>query len=95
MHGMNTICRHLRIRGRVQGVWFRGSMLERARELGVTGWVRNRRDGTVEAVVQGEAQAVDAMIEWAKFGPEAAIVQRVEVSEASGDYMEFVALRTE
>lgn len=92
---MNKICRRLRIRGRVQGVWFRGAMRERARELGVTGWVRNRRDGTVEAVVQGDRQAVDALIEWAKVGPEAAIVQRVDVSEATGEYVDFVALRTE
>ncbi len=69
----------LLIHGRVQGVWFRESMRSEALRLNVTGWVRNTPDGTVEAVVQGEDDAVDALIEWAHRGPPQARVDRVEV----------------
>ena len=69
---------HLRIHGRVQGVWFRESMRAEALRLNVTGWVRNTPDGTVEAVVQGEDAAVDALIEWAHRGPPQARVDRIE-----------------
>jgi acylphosphatase len=92
---MDQICRHLRIHGRVQGVWFRGAMAQEARRLGVTGWVRNRRDGTVEAVVQGNREAIDAMIAWAKKGPESAIVDRVDIADATGDYAEFRFMPTQ
>ena len=51
----------------------------RAEELKVTGWVRNRADGTVEAMVQGEADAVERMIEWARRGPQSALVSKVEI----------------
>ena len=71
---------HLRIAGRVQGVWFRESTRQRALELKVTGWVRNRSDGTVEAVIQGEEAAVKAMIEWAHRGPDNARVEKVDVT---------------
>ncbi len=73
---------HLRIHGRVQGVWFRESMRIEAERLNVAGWVRNTPDGTVEAVVQGTAEAVDAMIAWARNGPPLARVERVEIGEA-------------
>jgi len=71
--------RRLLIHGRVQGVWFRESMRSEALRLNVTGWVRNTPDGTVEAVVQGEDAAVDALIEWAHRGPPQARVDRVEI----------------
>ena len=83
------IARRLVITGRVQGVWFRESMRMQAERLGITGWVRNRMDGSVEAVVQGSSEAVAAMTRWARRGPEAAQVRNVEVSEASGDYARF------
>jgi acylphosphatase len=75
------ISRRLRISGRVQGVYFRESMRLRAKELKVTGWVRNRSDGTVEAMVQGEADTVEQMIEWARRGPESAQVSNVGIEE--------------
>ena len=81
---------HLRIHGRVQGVWFRESMRLEAERLNVAGWVRNTPDGAVEAVVQGPTAAVEAMIEWARSGPPLARVDRVEVGEAHGQYSEFV-----
>ena len=83
------VTRRLVIRGRVQGVWFRESMRLEAEALGVAGWVRNRQDGTVEAVVQGEAFAVEAMVRWARRGPEAARVDAVDVEAAGGQFVRF------
>lgn len=80
---------HLVVHGRVQGVWFRDSMRREAEHLGVSGWVRNRGDGTVEAMVQGGADAVDELVRWAHRGPQLAEVQRVEVEPGSGRYAGF------
>ena len=77
----DRVTRRLRIHGRVQGVWFRESMRQEAARLAVDGWVRNRLDGTVEALVQGEAAAVEAITAWARRGPRDAQVGNVEVSE--------------
>ena len=85
----NSKTLHLMIRGRVQGVYFRQSMLREAQNLGVSGWARNRSDGTVEAVVHGESGAVDAMVRWAHRGPELARVERVDVYPTEGDYTNF------
>ena len=70
---------HLRIHGRVQGVGFRASLAVEARRRGLAGWVRNRRDGSVEAVIAGGATEVEALIAWARRGPPAASVTRVEI----------------
>jgi acylphosphatase len=70
---------HLVVTGRVQGVWYRGSMQEEAHRLGVTGWVRNRADGTVEAEVEGAPDAVEAIVAWARRGPRGARVTDVAV----------------
>lgn len=83
------MAKHLRISGRVQGVGFRYSMEHEAQRLGVTGWVRNRRDGTVEAVVDGSAEAVQAMIHWSRRGPPAARVTDVSVTDAAGTFTQF------
>lgn len=79
------ISRRLRIYGHVQGVFFREAMRQRADQLKVTGWVRNRIDGTVEALVQGRAFEVDTLIDWAHRGPDAARVERVEIESAEGE----------
>lgn len=65
----------------MQGVWFRDSTRRRARELGVAGWVANRGDGAVEAVLEGEPEAVEAMVEFCRRGPEGAEVASLEVAE--------------
>ena len=67
------------IRGRVQGVFFRVETRERARSLGLAGWVRNNPDGTVEAVFEGDRDHVDSMLVWCRRGPAAADVEDVEV----------------
>ncbi len=69
----------LLVRGRVQGVWFRGATQEEAHRLGVAGWVRNRPDGTVEAEVEGTREAIDALVAWAHRGPSAARVTDVAI----------------
>ena len=68
---------------------FRYALLHAARRLGANGWVRNRRDGTVEAVVQGPPDTVESMIEWAGRGPEGARVDNVDVSETTGTFLGF------
>ena len=73
--------RRLTVRGRVQGVWYRGWAVDRARALGLSGWVRNRRDGSVEMLVAGPDEAVDAFVARCLEGPPAAQVERVAVEE--------------
>ena len=72
----------VRIEGRVQGVWFRAWTAQEATALGLDGWVRNRADGTVEALLAGPAEAVEAMVEACWTGPPAARVTDVAVSPA-------------
>lgn len=76
------IARKLRIYGRVQGVGYRDALRHEATKRAVAGWVRNRTDGTVEALVQGEPESVDRVIAWARLGPPAARVARVVVEAA-------------
>ena len=77
---------HLRAAGRVQGVAFRESMRAEALRLGVHGWVRNRRDGSVEAVVHGPRAAVEAIVAWARRGPPAARVAQLTVEPPPAEY---------
>jgi acylphosphatase len=72
------------IEGRVQGVGYRAAFAKKAAALGLGGWVRNRRDGSVEAGVDGDAQAVDALVGWARRGPPAAFVSNVVVEDVAG-----------
>ena len=80
---------HLRIHGRVQGVWFRESMRMEAERLNVAGWVRNSPDGSVEAVIQGPDEAIDSLIAWARRGPPMARVERIDLSDAEGLFTGF------
>ena len=65
--------------GRVQGVWFRGSMCEQARNLWLVGWVRNLSDGSVEALVEGSRTEVDAIVAWCRQGPPGARVDDLQL----------------
>lgn len=86
---VQTTTLRLVVHGRVQGVCFRDSMRREAQRLGVAGWVRNRSDGTVEAVVYGVSADVDAIVRWAHHGPELARVERVEMMPEGGAHTSF------
>ena len=79
---MTRSARHVLIRGRVQGVGFRWSTRTKAVELGVDGWVRNLPDRSVEVLVQGETDSVEAMLTWLRRGPSHARVDHAEVTAA-------------
>jgi acylphosphatase len=73
--------RRVVVRGRVQGVFFRDSARQRASSCGVAGWIANRSDGAVEAVIEGPADAIERMLEFLRTGPRSAEVDQVEVTE--------------
>ena len=77
--------RHVRIYGFVQGVGFRFAVERAASSRQVSGWVRNRSDGAVEAVFEGERQDVEALVDFCRHGPRGAEVERVEVEEQSAE----------
>ncbi|MDQ6916967.1 MAG: acylphosphatase [Pseudomonadota bacterium] len=79
----------LLIRGRVQGVGFRYALADEARARKLRGWVRNRRDGCVEAIVAGPAADVDAIVAWSRRGPAAAQVTAVDTAAAEGEFAAF------
>ncbi len=81
----------LRIHGRVQGVCYRMETRDQADKLGLTGWVANRRDGTVELVAEGEKAVIEQLIEWCKKGPALAKVSKIDVQwgEPGGEYEDF------
>jgi len=87
---------HIHIYGRVQGVGFRSSTRRKANQLGLKGWVRNLSDGSVEAVVEGEEERVEQLINWCHRGPSLANVRRVEVDkgEAKGEFTRFRVKRS-
>jgi acylphosphatase len=76
-----TIRRRVVVRGEVQGVFFRDSTQSEAEASGLAGWIRNREDGSVEAVFEGELDAVERLIEFCRRGPRRAEVADIEVSE--------------
>ncbi len=87
---MSAVIRHVVVRGRVQGVGYRAFVEDEALRVDLEGWVRNRRDGTVEAVFSGSGDVVGAMIEACRRGPPAAHVEAVEAAEGTA---ELLALR--
>jgi acylphosphatase len=84
-----TEIRRLIITGVVQGVGFRYAMEAQARLLGVSGWVRNRRDGSVEAMIAGSAAQVEEMLAWSRYGPDGAAVDNVTSEVGYGEYSGF------
>ncbi|PWT70530.1 MAG: acylphosphatase [Proteobacteria bacterium] len=83
------VTKHVIVRGRVQGVGYRDAMQMQAGRLGVTGWVRNRKDGTVEAMVHGWADDVAKILNWARHGPAGSSVTGMDVNESSGSFEGF------
>jgi len=77
------LAKHLHIVGAVQGVGYRAAFSRQARSLNLSGWVRNRLDGSVEAIVSGDPGALERIIAWARSGPPHAGVSHVSVSEAT------------
>jgi acylphosphatase len=88
---MENIRVRLIIQGRVQGVWFRDSTRRQAIGLGVDGWVKNRTDGNVEALMEGPGEKVEALIKWCHHGPPYAHVTQVDVirEEWTGEFISF------
>jgi acylphosphatase len=76
----------LRIAGRVQGIGYRAALRTEAQANGIAGWVRNRRDGSVEAVLQGSPAAVESVLSWARRGPPAARVVDISAQAAQGEF---------
>ncbi len=85
MTSSSPIRRRIVVHGRVQGVFFRDSTRERAEAAGVVGWVGNRRDGAVEAVLEGDPEAVESVVSFLEAGPAHARIERVEVQEEALD----------
>ncbi|MGH7829618.1 MAG: acylphosphatase [Candidatus Binatia bacterium] len=86
---------HLRIEGRVQGVFFRASTVEEATRLGLKGWVRNCPDGFVESVAEGEREKIDEFVAWCRHGPRGARVQNVRLQweDYQGEFQDFRVTR--
>jgi acylphosphatase len=80
--------KHVVVHGQVQGVFYRQSAQDTAGDLGVAGWVRNRDDGSVEMVVEGDDDAVDRMVDWARRGPSSADVTDVDVTDTEPQGLE-------
>jgi len=77
----SVVRRRVTVSGRVQGVFFRDSARERARAHGVAGWILNRRDGAVEAVLEGPPEAVERVLRFMRTGPRQATVEQIEVTD--------------
>ena len=80
-----AVARRVVVHGRVQGVFFRDSARELARSRGLAGWVTNRDDGAVEALFEGDPDAVEAAVAWCREGPRDAVVERVDVEDAAAE----------
>lgn len=87
----NKVRAHVIISGKVQGVFFRMETQRAADRHGVFGWVKNRADGTVEAVFEGDKEKVDAVIDWCRRGPRHADVKGIDIDEEphTGEFKEF------
>ena len=87
----NKVRAHVIISGRVQGVCFRMETQRAAKRIGVSGWVKNRFDGTVEAVFEGDKKQVDQIIKWSRKGPSLSVVSNLEIDweSFSGEFRDF------
>jgi acylphosphatase len=90
---LGVVRRRVIVHGQVQGVFFRDTTRRLAERNGVTGWVRNTWDGTVEAVFEGEPDAVERLVDFCRKGPRGAFVERVDVSEEAPEGLTGFAVR--
>jgi acylphosphatase len=88
-----TVRRRVVVHGFVQGVFFRDTVRQQALQRGVAGWVRNNRDGTVEAVFEGEPESVDRLVTLCHEGPRGARVDQVDVSDEAPEGLDGFAVR--
>jgi acylphosphatase len=88
-----VVRRRVVIHGRVQGVFFRDSLRQLAERHGVAGWARNTWEGTVEAVLEGEPDAVEPLVDFAREGPESAVVDRIEITDEEPEGLTGFAIR--
>lgn len=88
---MENLRIHVWINGKVQGVFFRASTKDKAKKLGLNGYVKNLSDGKVEAIFEGEKEKLEKILQWCKKGPSSAIVKDVKVKkeESSGEFNDF------
>lgn len=88
---MANKCAHVLVEGKVQGVFFRNTARDTAKSLKVTGWIRNRQDGKVELLLEGDEIALDEMVEWCRQGPPGALIAGLEVEPQaySGEFKQF------
>jgi acylphosphatase len=89
----DPVARRVVVHGSVQGVFFRDSTRRKAQSRGVSGWVRNCSDGSVEALFEGDPDAVEAMVAFAREGPRGAQVERVDVEDASPEGLDGFQIR--
>ncbi len=91
---METVRLRIVIEGIVQGVFFRATTIDESSKLGLTGWVKNRTDGRVEAVFEGDVDKIDQIVEWCKKGPPGAVVRNIETiwEQSTGDYDSFTMM---
>lgn len=82
---------HIFVSGRVQGVFFRQNALKKAKSLGISGWIKNTKDGRVEAIIEGEEEKINTMIEWLRVGPPLARVKNIEIiwEKAKEEFQDF------
>ncbi len=90
---METNAVHIVVRGRVQGVWYRASAQAKARELKLTGWVKNNPDGAVEIHAEGSRQALNRFTDWCREGPPAARVDTLDTAETAPEGMDSFEIR--
>lgn len=93
---MATVCAHIIVSGKVQGVYYRATAQEQAIALHLTGWVRNRPDGKVEGIIEGVSEDVHKMIAWCRQGPSGAVVEDLQVDwqDPKSDFSTFTIAPT-
>lgn len=93
---LNNLRMHVFISGTVQGVYFRQNTLQKAQELHILGWIRNLKDGRVEAIFEGNDECIEKILSWCKVGPQGAVVKSIEIipEDYVGEFFDFKILKS-